>query len=158
MGKVLMITEAYGGGIKTHFDLISKYKQEFYDYEILFYISEKRLEANQSNSLVNCIVNNELSNFKNIFSFYKNLKELNRIINENQITIIHSHSTIAGILCKFYKMIYGRKLKFVYTPHGYYSQGKHSFIKKRIIVLIERFIEKKIKPFMYLREKIFMQV
>lgn len=147
MKKVLMITEAYGGGIKTHFDLINRYKNKFPDTDILFCISEKRLEANQSNSLENCIVNNNLSNFRRLSSWIENLKQLNTIVDENQIEIIHSHSTIAGLLCKIYSILFRNKknIKFVYTPHGYYSQGQHFYFKKRIIVIIEKLIEKRKK-------------
>lgn len=141
MTNILMITEAYGGGIKTHFDLISKYKKEFTDKKIFFCISESRLENEKENSLKECIVNNNLSEYKKVLNLKKNLDFLDEIVESNQIDIIHVHSTIAGLLCRIYTFLYNKKIKVIYTPHGYFSQGSYSFWKKKIIVFIEKFIE-----------------
>lgn len=143
MKHILMMTEAYGGGIKTHFDLINKYSSRLENCKVIFYISENRLNSTEQNNLYNCIINNKMSDFKKISSLHKNLKMLDATVLKNDIKIIHAHSTIAGLLVKLYTIFYKkRNIKVIYTPHGYFSQGEYSYIKKKIISLIEKFIEK----------------
>ena len=56
------------------------------------------------------------------------LDELNRIITENKIDIIHSHGGVAGMYARFYNKRYD-KVKVIHTIHGIHYINSPGLIK-----------------------------
>ena len=54
---------------------------------------------------------------KNPFVFLRNLRELYRIVEQEKITIVHSHHRMAALYAKFLKKKY-KNLSLVYTAHN----------------------------------------
>ena len=118
--KVLHICEAYGGGVKKHLDLISEFMDK--DIENFFYISAPDNESVNIKSN-NVYVDKGFSNRKNPSNLLNSAKEIIKRINEIKPQVIHFHSTFAGVIAIIIKpFIKKQKIKFIYTPHAYYSQ------------------------------------
>lgn len=134
--KILMVCEAFGGGVFTYvsqlcndmvddFDVYLVYSlrpqtppnyKEFLDLRIHL-IEMKHLSANR------------LVNLKNIWVAVKELKKIEK---EIQPDVIHLHSSVAGGVGR---LAYNNKNNtVVYTPHGYahilMGPGKKSFLYK----------------------------
>ena len=67
------------------------------------------------------------------------LEELNRIITENKIEIIHSHGGVAGMYARFYNKRYD-KVKVIHTIHGIHYINSPGLIKKFISLSVEQFL------------------
>ena len=140
--KVLHICEAYGGGLKKHLDLISELMSS--QIENHFYISPSIGEAVDLKS--NNIVNDKslsLRGRSKPLHLIKAAVNIVKLINEIKPSVIHFHSTFAGILSILIKPFLDKsKVKFIYTPHAYFSQKDISKIKLKIVKKIERRILK----------------
>lgn len=71
---------------------------------------------------------------KNIFSFYKELRE---IIKKNRIDIIHAHALRAGFICSLLRLTLKKPL--IYTNHGIRFGQKAGLASKIIFLLLEKF-------------------
>ncbi|MEO8209286.1 MAG: glycosyltransferase [bacterium] len=89
------------------------------------------------------LVYNNGFNFKNIElpKFYRSkyLKDLDRIVKENSIDIIHSHGGVAGMYARFYKKKYNA-VKTIHTIHGIHYINSSNFFKKALSLSIEQFL------------------
>lgn len=72
----------------------------------------------------------------------KGYRELKNLIKQNNYDVVHCHSTKAGILGR----LAASKLntdKIIYTVHGYWPILQYEGIKRKIAILLERFLAKK---------------
>lgn len=140
MKNILLICEAYGGGVKTYIDSFATNQDKLKNVNLKFLVSSKRLTDLKSNISEEFIVDDCLSFGKSLIKIVKALKTINRVVKENKIQVIHANSTFSGVLIYLYKKLYNSKINFIYTPHGYYSFKPMGKYKKGLI----RHIEKKI--------------
>lgn len=138
MKNILLLCEAYGGGVKTYIDVIAENKMAFQNYNFNILISSKRLE-NANNINENYIVDDNLSFGRSPIKLFRALKILNKYVKVNQVDIIHANSTYSGLLIYLYSF-FNKRVSYIYTPHGYYSLKSMNKISK----YITRRIEKKI--------------
>lgn len=136
--NILLLCEAYGGGVKTYVDGISSNKDKLSNVQLIVLVSTKRLESNVLNSNNEFIIDNNLSFNKSFFKFIKALKTINKIVKEKDIHVIHANSSISGVLIFFYKVCFNSKVKFIYTPHGYFSFKSMGKIKKYLVKKVEK--------------------
>ncbi|MDQ3021931.1 MAG: glycosyltransferase [Bacteroidota bacterium] len=82
-------------------------------------------------------------NFKNIElpKFYRSkfLKELDKIVKDNSIDIIHSHGGVAGMYARYYKKNYN-SVKIIHTIHGIHYIHSSNFFKKMLSLSMEQFL------------------
>ncbi len=72
----------------------------------------------------------------------KGYRELKNLIKQNNYHVVHCHSTKAGILGR----LAASKLKtnkIIYTVHGYWPILQYEGIKRKLAILLERFLAKK---------------
>lgn len=136
MKKVLLLCEAYGGGVKTYVDAIST-SASFDQVELTTCISSMRVNEEPDETYV----------VKDCFSFgvspwkcMQSLKALHQIVQCEKIDVLHANSTFSGVLLLLYKQLYRKKLRYVYTPHGYYSFKKMPGWKQVLVRFVERAI------------------
>ncbi len=118
--KILMVCEAFGGGVFAYVSQLCNDMCENFDV-YLAYSLRKQTPSNFKellNDKVNLI---EIKNFGgSIFNISKNLKvikELKDISNTIKPDLIHLHSSIAGGIGRI--AFRGSQIPVVYTPHGY---------------------------------------
>lgn len=140
MKNILLLCEAYGGGVKTYIDAFNKNNEQLKHVNLKILVSSKRLTAIHSDINQDYIIEDHLSFGKSIFKMMRALQTLNKVVKDNDIEIIHANSTFSGILIYLYKMLYHSKTQLMYTPHGYYSFKPMGKVKKSCI----RYVEKKI--------------
>lgn len=132
--KIILITlrADYGGG-PLHVDTIINNISS--DFEVYLACPNDQPYFNrwQNKKIVNKIYELPHRNFS-----IKKLFGLNRFIQENQISIIHSHGKGAGIYSRLLKLL-NPTLKVIHTLHGFHI-AKYGIIQKRIYILIEKFL------------------
>ncbi len=67
----------------------------------------------------------------------KHLAELDKIVRDNSIDIIHSHGGVAGMYARFYKKKFNT-VKVIHTIHGIHYINSSNFIKKFLSLSIEQ--------------------
>jgi len=72
----------------------------------------------------------------------KGYRELKKLIKQNNYDVVHCHSTKAGILGRFAASKL-RTNKIIYTVHGYWPILQYEGIKRKMAILLERFLAKK---------------
>lgn len=149
--KVVHIVEALGGGVYTYFKNLSHY---FGDENISKYIettiiySSKRKEIVPENikkdfsanvTLIEIDMVKELSPIKD-FRSSLTIRKLLKTINP---TIIHLHSSKAGVLGRFANtLLLNHQKKAYYTPHGYsFLRQDISGVKRELYKLIEKYTQ-----------------
>jgi len=72
----------------------------------------------------------------------KGYKELKKLFKQNNYHVVHCHSTKAGILGRLSasKM---KTDKIIYTVHGYWPIFQYEGIKRKMAILLERYLAKK---------------
>ena len=136
MKSILLLCEAYGGGVKTYIDAIYKHQQLLDDVQLHVLVSSKRLEPDIKINR-QYIINDNLSFGKSIVKLVKALLAIHQVVKQQKITLVHANSTFSGVLMYLYKTFVNRKLSVIYTPHGYYSFKRMPPMKKRVIQWIE---------------------
>ena len=118
--NVLHITECYDGGIKTFLDNISQNHNKKINNFFLVISKKNYLKKNHYFYKSRSRLYSTLLLFI-ILPYY---------INIVKPRIIHSHSSIAGFVIRFYSLIYVNT-KFFYQPHGLvFFSTKNIFLKK----------------------------
>ena len=69
----------------------------------------------------------------------KYLKDLDKIVRDNSIDIIHSHGGVAGMYARFYKKRYGN-VKTIHTIHGIHYLNSGNLIRKYFSLAIEQYL------------------
>ncbi|MGN0414933.1 MAG: glycosyltransferase [Agathobacter sp.] len=137
MKKILMVCEAFGGGVLTYVSQLCNDMSDNFDV-YLAYSLRPQTPKNYKDFLderVHLIEMNKvgykgISNIKNDIEAVKELKEIEERVKPD---IIHLHSSIAG---GFGRIAYGKDKTVVYTPHGYahilMGPGKKSYLYKTV--------------------------
>jgi len=136
--NILLLCEAYGGGVKTYIDAFATNNEKLSNANIKILISSKRLTGVHSQINKEYIVEDHLSFGKSIMKMIKALQTIHKVVKENQIQVIHANSTFAGLLIYLYKTLYNSNISLIYTPHGYYSFKPMSNLKTRCVRYVER--------------------
>ncbi len=137
--KVLEIVEAFGGGVFTMMtDLTNGLCDEF--DVVIAYSERKQTPKNFEELFDKRIKFIKVENFTRSINFKKDikaLKELRKIIKDEQPDIIHLHSSKAGVLGRLAAS--GKKYRMLYNPHGFsFLKKDDSKIKRNIYKLIEK--------------------
>lgn len=133
--KVLHICESYEGGVKTHIDQIYKHNES--TVENIFIVSSKRTKGKVNE---NFYIVNGISKFKNPVNYFKAIRTIFNYIKKEKPNIVHYHSTLAALISIVLRPFLRKEVIFFYTPHAYYSQGKMNTIKRKIVILIEKYL------------------
>lgn len=135
--NVILLTEAFDGGVKTHLKIINENIKE---YNLINVVSCRcGAESDVNENFKSIVFFSELSS-KNPIKFIKGVNKVRRLIRNKKVKLVHAHSTIAGIVIVLLKYFFFTKnIKFIYTPHAYYSQ-RPKIKWKKFIKLIEKLI------------------
>lgn len=132
--KILMVCEAFGGGVFTYVSQLCNDMVDSFDV-YLAYSLRPQTPKNYKEFLDDRVHLIEVKNFGNLLnvgSDIKVIKELRRIEEEVKPNIIHLHSSIAGGMGRI--AFKGKNNTVLYTPHGYahilMGPGKKSFVYK----------------------------
>lgn len=138
--KLLMVCEAFGGGVFAYVSQLCNDMIDEFDVYLAYSIREQtpknykefvdpRVHMINVNAL-------DIKRFRDSFNIIKSIKELKQIEKEVQPDIIHLHSSLAGGLGRI--AYNGKKNKVIYTPHGY----AHILMGKNVKSFIYEMIEK----------------
>jgi len=119
MKKILMVCEAFGGGVFTYVSQLCNDMCESFDVYLAYSI-RSQTPQNYKDFLDERIHLIEVQNFGNLMNVHNNIKvirELRQIEERVKPDIIHLHSSIAGGLGRI--AFKGKNNTVVYTPHGY---------------------------------------
>lgn len=131
MKKILMVCEAFGGGVFTYVSQLCNDMCNDFDVYLAYSI-RPQTPSNYRDFLDEKVHLIQIKSFGkglgNVFNDLKIIKELRKIEKEVQPDIIHLHSSIAGGMGRL--AYSGKHNTVVYTPHGYahvlMGQGKKS--------------------------------
>lgn len=146
--KVVIITEACGGGVRKHIlDLLMNLNYE--KYELYFLYSLNRADETMKSQLKSLENNNVklieiegLCRDIEIKSDLKSFVAIKKALKEISPEIVHCHSSKAGAIGRVAAKLIGVK-KIYYTPHAYVMQNPNiSAKKKKIYSLIEGILSK----------------
>lgn len=70
---------------------------------------------------------------------FESYKELKKILRDYNYDVIHCHSTIAAVLARQCAMKYRKKLKVIYTSHGFPFYEGNNGAKAKIFKCIEKY-------------------
>ena len=118
MKKILMVCEAFGGGVFTYVSQLCNDMTGYFDV-YLAYSLRPQTPKNYKDFIDSNVHLIEVKNFSNksLTNIINIIRELHKIEQEVKPDIIHLHSSIAGGLGRLaYK---GTTNTVVYTPHGY---------------------------------------
>jgi glycosyltransferase involved in cell wall biosynthesis len=119
MKKILMVCEAFGGGVFSYVSQLCNDMCEEFDVYLAYSIRKQTPDNYKEflNNKVKLIPVKNFGHLKNISKDISCIKELKTIEREIQPDVIHLHSSIAGA---FGRIAFKKsKAKVVYTPHGY---------------------------------------
>ena len=120
MKKILMVSEAFGGGVFTYLSQLCNDMCAYFDIFLAYSSKRPQTPKNYKDILDSRIHLTEVENFgkiSDIVSDVKAIRELQKIAREVQPDIIHLHSSIAGGLGRI--AFRKSKVPVIYTPHGY---------------------------------------
>ena len=143
--KILMVCEAFGGGVFTYVSQLCNDMADDFDVYLAFSMRPQTPE-NYKDFLnprvhlvqVKCWEDKPITNIKNDI---KVIKELHEIEEQIQPDIIHLHSSIAGGIGRL--AFNGKKSTVIYTPHGYAHILMGPGIKSRAYKLMEQILGKR---------------
>lgn len=144
MKKILMVCEAFGGGVFTYVSQLCNDMCENFDV-FLAYSIRPQTPNNYKEFLDERIHLIEVQSFstKNITNIINNVKLIKELKNIENIVcpdIIHLHSSIAGGIGRV--AFSGRKNTVVYTPHGYAHVLMGASRKSKAYKLMEKLLGK----------------
>lgn len=119
MKKILMVCEAFGGGVFTYVSQLCNDMVEYFDVYLAYSVRPQTPQNYRDflDKKVHLIEVKNFGNLKNICSDIKAIRELRDIEKNICPDIIHLHSSIAGGLGRI--AFKGKKNTVIYTPHGY---------------------------------------
>lgn len=136
MITILEVCEAYGGGVKRHIDHLYNYLNTGH-IKLQPLVSSTRTEQPINE---NYLVNDKLSKFYHPLCLFQVLAQLKQICREQDINVIHAHSSYSGVIIFLYSLLIDPKIKILFTPHAYYSEKKLGWFKQKIILFIEKLV------------------
>ena len=144
MKKILMVCEAFGGGVFTYVSQLCNDMCDSFDVTLAYSVRPQTPKNYREflDSRVHLIeVAHFGSSLLNPVSDLQAVRELRRIEKEVQPDIIHLHSSIAGGLGRL--AFKGDKNTVVYTPHGYAHVLMGDGVKSKVYKVIEKWLGKK---------------
>ena len=144
MKKILMVCEAFGGGVFTYVSQLCNDMCDSFDVTLAYSVRPQTPKNYREflDSRVHLIeVAHFGSSLLNPVSDLQAVRELRRIEKEVQPDIIHLHSSIAGGLGRL--AFKGDKNTVVYTPHGYAHVLMGDGVKSKVYKGIEKWLGKK---------------
>lgn len=135
--KVLEFCESYGGGVKTQIDnIISLMDKDRFEIHWL-------LNSNSDEVFSDFNLNIKPTlNRKHPFSTLKTLKRLSVFLQQQNIDLVHAHSTFAGLYILLMHIFLHCNIPVVFTPHAYFSEKSNGTLKNKLICFIERMINR----------------
>lgn len=142
--RLLYVVEAFGGGIFTYIRELANKLDSAFDIYIAYGI-RKQTPKDFKKYFPSDIHWIEIKNFTreiNLKSDFKAYKELRKVVNKVNPSIVHLNSSKAGILGRW--GINGRKRKVFYTPHGYsFLMQNTNLLKRKAYKMIEKISSRK---------------
>ncbi len=136
---MLMVVEAFGGGVLTYLEELSKSLSSNFDIYIA-YGRRKQTPTDFKRHFGEQIHFIEVSHFQRAISLKEDvlaLFELRQIVKQTNPDIIHLHSSKAGIIGRW--GLNGNKRPLFYTPHGYsFLMEDASKLKRFVYWAIEK--------------------
>lgn len=144
MKKILMVCEAFGGGVFTYVSQLCNDMVDSFDV-YLAYSVRPQTPANYQDFLDDRIHLIEVKDFDadkltSISNDIKVVKRLRKIEREVNPDIIHLHSSVAGGIGRL--AFKGKNNKVIYTPHGYAHILMEPSLKTKLYGVMERFLGK----------------
>lgn len=141
MKKILMVCEAFGGGVFSYVKQLCNDMADNFEIYLAYSIRTQTPE-NYKELLDKRVHLIEIKKFGSGKRFFKTIRELRNIEREVKPDIIHLHSSIAGGLGRI--AFKGKTNRVIYTPHGYsfILMGKGS-LKCKLYKLMEKILGKK---------------
>lgn len=117
--KILMVCEAFGGGVFTYVSQLCNDMVDDFDVYLAYSLRPQTPKNYKSflDERVHLIEVKNFGNLLNVGSDIKVIKELHRIEDDIKPDIIHLHSSIAGGIGRI--AFKGKNNTVLYTPHGY---------------------------------------
>ena len=142
MNKILMVCEAFGGGVFTYVSQLCNDMCDSFDVYLAYSI-RSQTPKNYKEFLDERIHLIEVKNFGSPFNIIKDIKaikELKKIERSIKPDIIHLHSSVAGGLGRI--AFKGKNNKILYTPHGYAHILMGNGLKSKIYYILEKILGK----------------
>jgi len=134
--KVLHIGEYVNGGVATYLKTLLK-DSDKYGVESYLLMSAYKSESQWNIAKDRLFFYKYKRSLVNIFSA---MKSIHYYIHKIQPDVIHVHSSWAGLFVRFPYLFKRKKMKIIYTSHGWAFLMDTSFLKKKIYIIIERFL------------------
>lgn len=145
--KILMVCEAFGGGVFTYVRQLCNDMCDTFDIYLAYSLRPQTPKdyKKQLNSQIHLI---EVKNWNgksviNVANDRKVIEELRQIANSVQPDIIHLHSSIAGGIGRL--AFKNDSYELIYTPHGYAHILMGPGIKSSIYKFAEKYLGKRSK-------------
>ena len=142
MKKILMVCEAFGGGVFTYVSQLCNDMCSDFDV-YLAYALRPQTPKNYKDFLDSRVHLIEVENFGKLTDIKRDIKvikELRKIEEEIKPDVIHLHSSIAGGLGRI--AFKGKNNNILYTPHGYSFILMGSGFKSKLYKLMEKILGK----------------
>ncbi|MBD1382681.1 glycosyltransferase family 4 protein [Bacillus sp. IB182487] len=132
------IGEYVKGGVATYIKEVIYYQKQSQD------INDIYLVVSNTNSDKDFYLPKEKVVFykyqRSIKYMFKAMLQIINEINRVNPDIIHIHSTFAGFFVRAPLFLKKRKFKIVYCPHGWAFLMEISYLKKKVIMIVERLL------------------
>ena len=145
MKKILMVCEAFGGGVFTYVSQLCNDMADDFDVYLAFSLRPQTpqnykdfLDPRVHLVQVKCWEDKPITNIGNDIRV---IKELRKIEEKIKPDIIHLHSSIAGGIGRI--AFNGKKVPVLYTPHGYAHILMGPGVKSRIYKRMEQILGKR---------------
>lgn len=148
MKKVVIISEALGGGVRKHIlDLLLNLDKS--KYKIYFIYNLDRADNLMKDSIkelgkigIDLVEIKHMKREINLKSDLKAFKEVYKNLKNIKPDIVHCHSSKAGAIGRIVGKIIGIK-NIYYTPHAYVMQNPNISNKKKVVYsIIEKYLSK----------------
>lgn len=144
MKKILMVCEAFGGGVFTYITQLCNDMVDTFDvylaYSLRPQIPENYKDFFDKRVHLIQVVGFNAKGLTSIGNDIKVIKELHKIEEEVKPDIIHLHSSVAGGIGRL--AFNGKKNIVIYTPHGYAHILMGSSAKSKMYEILERILGK----------------
>lgn len=142
--KILMVVEAFGGGIYTFLNELCNKISDDYKIKIIYSIRDEtpkdfRNDFNDKIEFINLKMNREINPINDLRALLK----LSKIIKVEKPDIVHLHSSKAGFLGRLACFLIRYNGKVFYNPHGFsfLRQDIQSY-KRKLYFILEKIASK----------------
>jgi glycosyltransferase involved in cell wall biosynthesis len=146
--KILILGTSDFGGVTVY---VSSLVNRIRDFGFIIPVDDKVNVEKLRFFFPNALLIPSRLNFSYL-SLLHNFKELDSIVNSNNIEVIHAHTLRAGSLVALYKFFYKSKVKLIYTGHGLRFTQKTNRLGKFIFRHIEKVTNRLSDKVIYIRK------